>query len=109
MAIQEMCASPSRSQLIHLCSKLTMTHKGEMSIAKYFSMMRGYADEMMMTGKPLEHDNIMSYIIFRLDVEYNPMTESVSGRVTPISLSDLYAQLLSVDQLLETLKNYQVS
>ena len=96
-----MFASQSRSRIIHLRSKLTSTRKGDTSAAVYFSKMKGFADEMATAGKQLDDDDLVSYILTGLDDEYNPLIEAVSARIDPISLSDLYAQLLSTEARLE--------
>jgi hypothetical protein len=51
------------------------TKKGEVSITTYFSTMRGYADEMAATGKPLDDDDIVSYILNGLGVDYNSLID----------------------------------
>ena len=96
-AIHGMFASQSRSRVILLRNKLSTTRKGDMSCANYYARMKGYADEMAAAGKRLEDDEVISYILAGLDSEYNPCIESVCARVDPISLSDLYAQLLSTE------------
>uniref|UniRef100_A0A0A9A9Q1 Uncharacterized protein n=1 Tax=Arundo donax TaxID=35708 RepID=A0A0A9A9Q1_ARUDO len=57
--------------------------------------MRGYIDEMVAVGKPLEDDDLICCIPLGLDAEYKPMVENINGHIKPITLSDLYAQLLS--------------
>lgn len=109
-AIQEMCASQSRARVIHLRQKLATTRKGEMSAAVYFTKMRGFADEMAAAGKKLDDDDIVSYILTGLDSEYNGFVENVSSKDT-ISLSDLFAKLLSAEARIEAQKaaEYQSS
>ncbi|EAZ36456.1 hypothetical protein OsJ_20787 [Oryza sativa Japonica Group] len=58
--------------------------------------MKGLADEMAAAGKKLDDDDIVSYILGGLDADYNPLVASVSSK-DYISLSDLYAQLLSFE------------
>jgi hypothetical protein len=40
-----------------------------MSIASYFLTMRGYVDEMAATGKPIDDDDVVSYILNGLDAD----------------------------------------
>ncbi|KAF0895305.1 hypothetical protein E2562_008615 [Oryza meyeriana var. granulata] len=58
--------------------------------------MKGLADEMAVARKKLDDDDIISYILGGLDLDYNPLVASVSSKDF-ISLSDLYAQLLSFE------------
>lgn len=75
-----------------------------MTVAVYFSKMRGYADEMAVAGKKLDDDDIISYILAGLDYEYNSFVENVSNKSEPVNLSDLYAQLLSFEARIEAQK-----
>jgi excinuclease UvrABC ATPase subunit len=61
----------------------------------YFSKMRRFAEEMAAAGKQLDDDDIVSYILNGLDVEYNPSVEQVTGMSDSISLDELYTRLLS--------------
>jgi hypothetical protein len=57
-AIYRSFASQSRSRVLHLRKQLVATRKGDMSIASYFSTMRGYADEMAAAGKLIDDDDV---------------------------------------------------
>jgi hypothetical protein len=48
-------------------------------------------------GKRLDDDDIISYILSGLEVEYNPMVEFIYAKTEPRTLSNLYAQMLSTD------------
>jgi hypothetical protein len=41
-----------------------------MNVAEYFAKMKGYADDMTATGRPLENDELVEYIITGLDREF---------------------------------------
>jgi hypothetical protein len=104
-----MFSSQSRSRIMHLRAKLASSRKGELSAAAYFAKMKGYANEMAAIGKRLEDDDIVSYILTGLDADYNLLVENINSRSEPISLSSLYAQLLSVEARLENQNNFQMS
>jgi hypothetical protein len=57
--------------------------------------MRGFPDEMAATRKPLDDDDIISYILNGLDADYNSLIEHVNGMVVPISPETLYSHLLN--------------
>ncbi|WVZ57882.1 hypothetical protein U9M48_008217 [Paspalum notatum var. saurae] len=96
-AIQDMFASKSRAKVTNLRFALTNTKKGTMTMAQYFSKMKGFADELASTGKVLEDEEIVSYILNGLDSEYTPLVSSVMSRTDPISVNELYAQALSFE------------
>jgi hypothetical protein len=79
---------------LHLCNQLVVIQKGEMSITTYFPTMPGFADEMEAVWKPLDGDDIISYILNGLDADYNSLIEKVNGMATPISPKTLYSRLL---------------
>jgi hypothetical protein len=96
-AISQSFASQSRSHVLHLRNQLVATRKSDMSIASYFSTMRGYADEMAAAGKPIDDDDGVSYILNGLDAGYNSLIEQVNGMMETISPETLYSQLLDTE------------
>jgi hypothetical protein len=60
--------------------------------------MTQYADELAASSAPLHDDELVVYLLAGLDEDYNVVFTVVVARVDPISLSDLYAQLLSFKQ-----------
>jgi hypothetical protein len=93
MAITKMFASQSRSRVLHLRNQLVATRKGDKSISVYFSTMRGYANEIAAATKTLDDDDVVSYIMNGLDVDYNSLIEQVNGTTELISLEALYSRL----------------
>jgi hypothetical protein len=59
-AISKIFASQSQLRVLHLCNLLVATMKKDMSVATYFTTMRGYGDEMAVVGKALDDDDIRS-------------------------------------------------
>jgi hypothetical protein len=86
---------------MHLRAKLASTRKGDMSMAVYFAKMKEYVDEMAAASNKLDNDDIVSYILTGLDAEYNGLVENVSAKTDPISISDLFAQLLAAEARIE--------
>jgi hypothetical protein len=95
--ISQSFASQSRSRVLHLHNQLVATCKGDMSIASYFSTMRGYADKMAAAGKPIDDDDVVSYILNGLDADYNSLIEQVNGMTETISPETLYSRLLDTE------------
>jgi hypothetical protein len=90
-------ASQSRSHVLHLHNQLVATHKGDMSIASYFSTMRGYVDEMAAAEKPLDDDDVVSYILNGLDADYTSLIEHANRMTETISPETLYSRLLDTE------------
>jgi hypothetical protein len=96
-AISQSFASQSRSRVLYLRNQLVATRKGDMLIASYFSTIRGYFDEMAAVGKPLDNDDVVSYILNGLDADYNSLIEQVNEMTETISPETLYSRLLDTE------------
>jgi hypothetical protein len=80
---------------------LSTTKKGDMTMAEYFTKMRQLGDEMAATGRRLDDDELIEYIIAGLDYDYNPAVSAVLAMLEPISLSGLYSNLLAFETRLD--------
>jgi hypothetical protein len=101
VVVHGMYVSQSRACVMHLRAKLASTRKGDMSMAVYFAKMKEYVDEMAAASNKLDNDDIVSYILTGLDAEYNGLVENVSAKTDPISIRDLFAQLLAAEARIE--------
>lgn len=99
-AIEGIFASQSRAHVINTHMALSTTRKGNLSVAEYIGKMKALADEMASAGKHLDDDDLISYILTGLDL----VVSSVAARVEPMTVGDLYAQLLSFEQRMELLQ-----
>jgi hypothetical protein len=52
---------------------------------------------MVAAGKKLDDDDVVSYILTWLDAKCDDLVENVNSRIDSISMSDLFAQLLSAE------------
>jgi hypothetical protein len=96
-AITKSFASQSRLSVLHLRNQLVATCKGDQSDSMHFSTMQGYTNEMVAAGKPLDDDDVVSYIMNGLDADYNSLIEQVNGMTKPISPETLYSCLLGTE------------
>jgi hypothetical protein len=49
------------------------------------------------TGRPLNDDELVAYIHTGLDANFNPFVSSLIAKTEPISISELYAQLVTYE------------
>ena len=71
---------------------LVAAQKGSFSISEYFTKMKTLADDMASAGKRLDDEEIASYILAGLDVEYNPVVSAVGrGRSQSLLVSCLHS------------------
>jgi len=97
-ALEELCASQTRARAVNTRIALATTKKGTMSIDEYVGKMKAYADELAAAGKALDDEELISFIITGLDLDYNPVISAALGRVEPISVTELTSQLLAFEQ-----------
>ena len=97
-ALAGMFSSQSLSRVNNIRTALINAQKGNQSVAAYFAAMRGLADELAAAGKPIQDDELISYLLHGLDMDYQPLVSALDARVTPVSLDELYAMLSNFDQ-----------
>jgi hypothetical protein len=56
---------------------LAMTWKGNLSISEYVTKMKALADEMASARKPIDDEELVSYIPVGLDEEYNHVVSAI--------------------------------
>lgn len=93
--IQDMTASQSRGRIINTCMTLATVQKGSSTIAEFFNKMKSLVDNMASAGKKLEDEEIASYILVGLDMDFNPVISSMLVRVELLTLGEPYTQLVS--------------
>jgi hypothetical protein len=59
--------------------------------------MRSLGDEMDTAGRKHEDDELVEYILTGIGPEYDLITSTVIARESPVSISELYAQLLAFE------------
>jgi glutathionylspermidine synthase len=95
--LEQTYASRSKARVVNTRMALATTQKGNMTIFEYIAKMKSLANEMVSTRKALEDEELVSYIMAGLDFDYNHIVSAMVARVKPISVGELYAQLLSFE------------
>ena len=99
-----MFSSMTRARSVNTRIALANTRKGDMTVTEYVGKMRSLADEMMFSGKPLDDEELISYILAGLEY-YNPIVSAIVSRTDAISVGEVFSQLLSFEQRMELLQN----
>ncbi|KAJ0984996.1 hypothetical protein J5N97_003352 [Dioscorea zingiberensis] len=81
--------------------QLSTLQKKDLSISDYFRKVKNLTDTLSAIGNPLQEEEIVSYLLAGLGSEYDPLVTSVTTRIDPITMGDLYAHLLSFELRLE--------
>lgn len=63
------------------------------------------ADEMAAAGKPIDDDELLTYIITSLNMEFNLVVTSLLARKESVTVSEAYSQLLAFETRMEIMGN----
>uniref|UniRef100_A0A453C9W1 Retrotransposon gag domain-containing protein n=1 Tax=Aegilops tauschii subsp. strangulata TaxID=200361 RepID=A0A453C9W1_AEGTS len=78
-ALSGMFSSHSLSHVNNIKTSLVNAQKGNKTVATYFAEMRGFADELVAAGKPLQDDELISYIMHDVDMDYQPLVSALDA------------------------------
>ena len=91
-AIREMFLSQTQANIVNTRIALSTTKKGTATIADYIGRMKALGDEMASAGKPLDDDDMVSYILAGLEYDYISFVSSIcAARTEPIKVAELYS------------------
>jgi hypothetical protein len=95
-AIKGNFVSATRAHIVNSKISLTTTKKGDLSIATYIDKMHALGDELATSGKLIDDDDLISYILTGLDFEYNSV---ITMRIAKenLTLGEVHSQLLSFE------------
>lgn len=99
--IEDLFSSHTCARTINVRLALTTTKKETMTVSQYYAKMKALGDEIAAAGKTLNDEEMMGYILNGLDPDFNSLVSALITRVEPISLFELYSQLLSFETRLE--------
>ena len=85
--IGNMYASQTCARAINLRLALATVQKGTSTSSEFFGKMQALGDEMVVAGKPLDDEELTTFILYGLDFEFNPVVSAVVARVEPITIN----------------------
>jgi hypothetical protein len=80
---------------------LANTHKGSLSVAEYLAKMQSLGNDMSATGKPLDDEDLVQYILAGLDEDYDSVVNSVLTHPQAITVSELTSQMLAFESRID--------
>lgn len=94
-ALEDTFSSRSRARILQIRTQLATATKGNMTATDYFHHIKRLTDELAVAGQPLNHDDILTYILAGLGHEYDSFVASISARTDSITLEEIYSLLLT--------------
>jgi hypothetical protein len=88
-----MFASQARSRVMQIHYQLATSKKGNSSSTEYFQTIKAMSDNMAAAGQHLNDFESVSYLLAGLGSEYDPFVTSVTTRLDPLSIDELYGHL----------------
>jgi hypothetical protein len=82
---------------LQLYMQLVMLKKNGLPAMDYFSHVKGLTDNLAAAWEPLREDEIVTFLLIGLPEEYNSLVTLVTSRAEPMSLSDVYTNMLSFE------------
>jgi hypothetical protein len=95
-------ASHSRSRISYLKKQLQTLQQGSKSCTEFLTQAKSWADQLRAVGKPVDDDDLISYIMSGLNPSYISFISSFNllTRQTTVTLEDFQAELLNHEILL---------
>jgi hypothetical protein len=59
--------------------------------------MQGLSNDMATAAKPLDDEDMVQYVLARLDEDYDSVVNLVLAQTQPITVSELVAQMLAFE------------
>jgi hypothetical protein len=108
--IQGMYAAKSHAHTTNTSIALASAEKVNKSMGEYVTMMKSLENEMISAGKTLEDEDMVSYILAGLkDDCYTGLVAAILAMTEPITVSELYSQLLSYESRQQMLRGVSQS
>ncbi|KAK1686614.1 hypothetical protein QYE76_047462 [Lolium multiflorum] len=98
-------SSQSTARFMAVRGQLQDLKKLDITITNYFNKAQGLADTLTSIGEPLRPQEFIGYVLAGLDEDYDSVHDAISNRTTPITIRELYAQLLATEQRIEARKS----
>jgi len=99
-ALDDTFSSCSRARILQIRTQLATATKGSKTATDYFHYIKRLTNELAVAGQPLNHDDIITYILAGLSHEYDSFVASISARTNDITLEEIYSLLLTSEACL---------
>jgi hypothetical protein len=110
-SLAERYASQSRSHISQLKRQLQSLQQGNKTCSEYLNTAKQWADQLSAVGKPVEDDDLISFVISGLSPVYNSFVAAFSFHVhdRAMTFANFQAELLSHEVLLQSQEHHTLT
>ncbi|KAA8519206.1 hypothetical protein F0562_013462 [Nyssa sinensis] len=101
LALEKTFSSTSSARILSIRFQLSTLKKASLTITDYFTKVKKLFDTLFAINHTLSSSEITSYLLASLPSSYDSLVTSITTRVDPISLDDLYGCLLTHENRLD--------
>jgi hypothetical protein len=98
MTLEKMFSAQSQARVMQSRYQLATLKKGASSVADYFRKAQTLAHTLAAINEPLKDSELISYLLAGLGSDYDPLITSITTRIDPVSLDELFGHLLTHEQ-----------
>jgi hypothetical protein len=98
--LDSLYAAQSQVTAMQMRMQLATIKKHDLSTSDCFDRVKHLADNLAAAGVPLRDDEVLTYLLTGLPEGYDSLATSVTTRAMPMSLSEVYTNLLSFEMRL---------
>ncbi|KAH7522838.1 hypothetical protein JRO89_XSUnG0099000 [Xanthoceras sorbifolium] len=89
-------ANRSRSRIIYLKEKLSLTTRGTKPVTEFIQNLKSIADQLALAGAPLDEDHLIIHCLNGIGPEFKEISAAVRAREQSISFETLHDKLILV-------------
>lgn len=80
-ALEMVYASQASSKVLQLKTQLQKTQKGSLSMDKYLTKMKMFADNLRIVGYLIIDEDLMLHVLVGLRLEYDPVVANLTSKI----------------------------
>ncbi|KAH7565169.1 hypothetical protein JRO89_XS09G0152700 [Xanthoceras sorbifolium] len=93
-------ANRSRSRIIYLKEKLSLTTRGTKPVTEFIQNLKSIADQLALAGAPLDEDHLIIHCLNGIGPELKEISAAVRAREQSISFETLHVKLVEFEDYL---------
>jgi len=101
ITLERLFASDSQACIRQIWYQLASLKKGALPITEYFQKAQLLAETLGVIDEPVNDSALTSYVLAGLPMEYDSLVTSITTRLDPVSMTDIYGHLLTHEQRIE--------